>query len=163
MTLTFDAFLHARPATKACRIAAAAVIAAVASISGPASTAQAGTTTKCKIGYYAPELDDNRFPTIHRLRATNLPRRTSDYAPRCLVAESLAALVKNGVARAAKKHGTDFRFEEHAPKRVTPMGARWNAGRYRVRYRVLRCDCDPYVKVTGSRGSKRVRFLIGTN
>lgn len=35
-------------------------------------------------------------------------------------------------------------------------------GSYRVRYRLLKCDCDPYVQVTATRGQKRVRFQIGT-
>jgi hypothetical protein len=125
------------------------------------STAHAGTA-KCRIGYYSPGLDDNRFPTIHRLRAIDLPRRTDGYAPRCLVAEAVAGLVKDGVARAAKRHGSDFRFADHAPKKVRPMGARWTGGTYRVKYRVLQCDCDPYVQVTARRGGKRIRFKIGT-
>ena len=119
-------------------------------------------TVKCRIGYYAPGLDDARFPTIHKLQAVRLPRLTDGYAPRCLVAESIASLVKDRVARAARKQGADFRFDRHAPKRVTPMGARWFGGSYHVRYRVLKCDCDPYVQVTATRGQKRVRFQIGT-
>ena len=126
-----------------------------------AATAEA-RTVKCRIGYFSPGLDDNRFPTIHQLRAVDLPRRTDGYAPRCLVAESVAALVKDGVAKAARNHGYDFRFDRHAPRNVTPMGARWYGGRYRVRYRLLRCDCDPYVQVTATRGTKRIRFKIGT-
>ena len=126
----------------------------------PTAASAAGTVT-CPIGHYDSFLDDDDFPTISKLRATNLPRLTSDYAPRCLVAESVAGLVKLRTARAARKHGAGFRFDEHAPKRVWAMGARWSAGRFRVRYEVLRCDCDPYVKVTARRGKKRVRFLIG--
>ena len=76
--------------------------------------------------------------------------------------ESVASLVKDRVARAAREQGVDFRFGQHAPKRVTPMGARWSGGSYRVRYRVLECDCGPYVEVTAAtRGHKRVRFQIG--
>jgi hypothetical protein len=119
-------------------------------------------TVKCRIGYFSPGLDDARFPTIHKLRAVDLPRLTDGYAPRCLVAESVAGLVKDRVARAARRQGVDFRFDQHAPKRVTPMGARWSGGSYRVRYRLLKCDCDPYVQVTATRGHKRVRFQIGT-
>lgn len=119
-------------------------------------------TVKCRIGYYAPGLDDAQFPTIHKLRAFRLPRLTDGYAPRCLVAESIASLVKDRVARAARKQGDNFRFDRDAPKRVKPMGARWFGGFYRVSYRVLKCDCDPYVQVTAKRGEKRVRFQIGT-
>lgn len=126
-----------------------------------AATAEA-RTVKCRIGYFSPGLDDSRFPTIHQLRAVDLPRRTDGYAPRCLVAESVAALVKDGVAKAARKQGYDFRFDRHAPRTVTPMGARWYGGRYRIAYRLLRCDCDPYVQVTATRGTKRIRFKIGT-
>jgi hypothetical protein len=137
-------------------------LAATTALYGAAPATAYGAAVKCRIGYFAPGLDDGQFPTIHRLRAVNLPRRTDDYAPRCLVAESVAALIKDGVARAANRHGDDFRFNKHAPKRVTPMGARWHGGKYRVRYRVLACDCDPYVMVTATRGTKRIRFLIGS-
>jgi hypothetical protein len=143
------------------RLAAIVLSLVIAMLASIPSTADA-STVGCRIGHYSPALDDKQFPTIHRLRATNLPRLTSDYAPRCLVAESLAGLVKDGVARAAQRHGDDFRFDEHAPKSVRPRGARWDAGSYRVRYRVMRCDCDPYVAVTATRGRKSVRFQIGT-
>ena len=136
------------------------VLCLLASLALGAPAAEAATK-KCKIGYYAPGLGDSRFPTIHKLRAINLPRRTNGYAPRCLVAESVAALVKDRVASAARRQGADFSFERHAPKRVRPMGARWSGGTYRVRYRLLTCDCDPYVAVTARRGSKRIKFLIG--
>jgi hypothetical protein len=119
-------------------------------------------TVKCRIGYYSPGLDDARFPTIHKLRAENLPRLTDGYAPRCLVAESVAGLVKDRVERAARREGVNFRFDQHAPKRATPMGARWSGGVYRVKYRLLKCDCDPYVQVTATRGRKHIRFQIGT-
>jgi len=138
-----------------------AILALVAVSAFCPSSAQA-RTVKCRIGYFVPGLDDSRFPTIHRLRAVNLPRRTDGYAPRCLVAESVAGLVKDGVAKASREHGDDFRFAEHAPKKVRPMGARWSGGTYRVRYRLLRCECDPYVQVTATRGTRRIRFRIGT-
>ena len=104
---------------------------------------------------------NGRFPTIHRLRAVRLPRLTDGYAPRCLVAEAVAGLAKDRVGRAARRHGVDFRVDKR-PKRVKPMGARWSGGAYRVKYRLLACDCDPYVQVTAVRGRKRIRFQIGT-
>ena len=119
-------------------------------------------TVPCEPGTFSPGLDDEVFPTIHELRAIDLPALTHDYAPPCLVAETAAAQVKFGVARAVRRRGDDFSFAEHAPKRIRPMGARWTAGRYRVRYRVLRCDCDPYVAVTARRGAKRIKFKLGT-
>lgn len=118
-------------------------------------------TVPCPIGYYLPGLDDDRFPTVHRLRAIDLPRRTDGYAPRCLVAEAVASLVKDKVAGAARREGTSFSFAEDAPKQVRPQGARWSGGTYHVRYRLLECDCDPYVVVTASRGDRRVRFRLG--
>jgi hypothetical protein len=113
-------------------------------------------SVNCEIGYYSPGLDDEQFPTIHRLRAIDLPRRTDGYAPRCLVAEAVAALVKDRVARAARRHGNHFSFAEHAPRRVKPAGARWSGGTYRVRYREREGD----VQVTATRGDRRVRFRI---
>jgi hypothetical protein len=139
--------------------AAAVTVAVLLAAAPPAAEAR---TVKCRIGYYWPGLDDARFPTIHGLRAIDLPRRTDGYAPRCLVAESVAGLVKDGIARAAREHGDDFDFDRDAPKKVRPMGARWSGGTYRVRYRLLRCDCDPYVQVTATRGARRIRFQIGT-
>ena len=133
----------------------ALLLALVAAVLVPA--AAEAHTAKCRIGYFLPGLDDDEFPTIHRLRATDLPRRTDGYAPRCLVAEAVAALVKDKVARALRRKGHAFSLVDDAPKRVRPQGARWSGGTYRVRYRVL----DPYVRVTATRGERRVRFRIG--
>jgi hypothetical protein len=132
------------------------LIAALAVLAPAAPQAHAGTVT-CRLGYYWPGLDDAAFPTVARLRAADLPRRTDHYAPRCLVAEAVAGLVKDKVARAAAKHGTAFRYDKHAPRRVTPMGARWYGGVYRVRYG----PAGSSVAVTATHGHRRVTFRLG--
>src|SRR5687767_4790305 len=86
----------------------APAVACLSMFAVPAPSTAEARSTSCRTGYFWPGLDDERFPTIHRLRAIDLPRRTDRYAPRCLVAESVAGLVKDGIARAARRKGVDF-------------------------------------------------------
>lgn len=95
---------------------------AVAAAARPAS-ASASSVVKCN-GHTFGMIDESSFPGIDKLRAHNLPRRTDGYAPRCLVAESVAGMVQT-------KWGNGVGF----PQRVRVMGARWYAGYWRVRYR----------------------------
>ena len=97
---------------------------AIPSDSEAATATASASTTSCKAGYYSPGLDDT-FPAVDKLRARNLPRLTSGYAPRCLVAESVAGAVQ-------------YYWSEHyhAPRRVNVMGARWYSGKWTIRYRL---------------------------
>jgi hypothetical protein len=61
-------------------------------------------------------IERNAFPSISNLEATNLPTFTGGYAPRCLVAQSLAADIQ-------------FYWSGHGrfPNKDRPYGARWRA------------------------------------
>ena len=54
----------------------------------PATAQGKAITITCDAGQY--QLLHGENPRIANLRAHNLPRRTSGYAPRCLVAEAIA-------------------------------------------------------------------------
>lgn len=56
----------------------------------------------------------------HDVAAHNLPAKTYGYAPPCLVAETIEAHVMQAPG---------------FPKFAHPQGARWTAGKWRVRYR----------------------------
>lgn len=65
------------------RILVLAVAGSVVAIA-PAAQAQ---TTRCRGNHYSA-IDRSAFPGIGNEYAVNLPRLTSGYAPRCLVADS---------------------------------------------------------------------------
>src|SRR5215212_8815356 len=92
-----------------------------AALAFAAAPASADTIT-CDPGEY--QLLHGENPTIEALRAHNLPRKTDGYAPRCLVAEAIAAEVQR-----ALQNG------ERAPRTVRVYGARWSGGKWRCRYR----------------------------
>ena len=77
------------------------------------------------------------YPYLYDVRAADMPRLTSGYAPRCLVARTLAAHVQHG-----------------GPGRSRIMGARWDAGTWRVRSRWVGAR-EVY---TGRNGGQRVKF-----
>src|SRR3954471_6669697 len=85
-----------------------------------AAPASADTIT-CDPGEYLLLHGEN--PTIADLKAHNLPRKTDGYAPRCLVAEAIAAEIQRRL-----QDGKD------APRTVLVYGARWNGGKWRCRY-----------------------------
>src|SRR5215210_2070012 len=93
-------------------------VAATALATAPASA----DTVTCAPGEYLLLHGEN--PRIADLRAHNLPRKTDGYAPRCLVAEAIAAEVQR-----ALQNG------ERAPRTVRVYGARWSGGTWRCRYR----------------------------
>ncbi len=125
----------------------------VAVLGGLPSAANAATTRCSGHDYWL--IDRDAFPSIGKLRATNLPRLTSDYAPRCLVAEAVAGLVQDG-----------FRFYDgkaHFPRRVHPRGARWNGGRYRCRYRDIQSQGDVVgQRAACQRGKRVIRMNLGS-
>lgn len=86
-----------------------------------AASAQA-QTTRCS-GNHFHAIDRSAFPGISKERAINLPRRTSGYAPRCLVADSIAGLIQ-----------VYFHKHKRFPRSLQVHGARWNAGTWRLRY-----------------------------
>jgi hypothetical protein len=105
----------------------------------PAAPASAVTVT-CDPGEYLLVGGEN--PTIEDLRAHNLPRKTSGYAPRCLVAEAIAAEIQ----RRLQEGGT-------APRTVSAQGARWSSGKWRCSYPGDRAVC-------GKKGKPRRRVTM---
>ena len=61
----------------------------------PATAEAKATTITCDAGQY--QLLHGENPRIAKLRAHNLPRKTSGYAPRCLVAEAIAADIQRAL------------------------------------------------------------------
>ena len=94
---------------------------AVAATAVAAAPASADTVT-CAPGEYLLLHGEN--PRIADLRAHNLPRKTDGYAPRCLVAEAIAAEIQRTLQGGGK-----------APRTVLVYGARWTGGKWRCRYR----------------------------
>jgi hypothetical protein len=117
-----------------------AVVAAVALVADVANAAP--NLTRCSGRTYGA-IDRNAFPTIRQLRTYNLPRLTDGYAPRCLVAESIAGNVQ------AKKG---------RPGRYRVGGARWYAGVWVVRRTIVRTRDGGYAKFTATHGRQRVTF-----
>src|SRR5215211_6654852 len=97
-----------------------ALLAAAATAAVAAAPASADTVT-CAPGEYLLLHGEN--PRIADLRAHNLPRRTSGYAPRCLVAEAIAAEVQHALQDGKR-----------APRTVSIFGARWRSGKWRCSY-----------------------------
>jgi hypothetical protein len=92
-----------------------------------AAPASAVTIT-CDPGEYLLVRGEN--PTIENLRAHNLPRKTDGYAPRCLVAEAIAAEIQRRLQEGRK-----------APSTVSIMGAQWSSGKWRCSYPGDRAVC----------------------
>ena len=120
----------------------AATLAAVAALALPASAS--ADVVRCTVGHYAPTLAHGK-PEVSRLRAVNLPRRTDGYAPRCLVAEAVAAEVKRAIQDTGER-----------PAQVRAGGARWNGGRWNCAYEGARTVC----RHAGT-PSRRVKFRLG--
>ena len=93
---------------------------AAAATAVAAAPASADTVT-CAPGQYLLLRGEN--PRITDLRAHNLPPRTDGYAPRCLVAEAIAAEIQRKLQDGKK-----------APHTVSTYGAQWSSGRWKCRY-----------------------------
>src|SRR5829696_3497119 len=104
-----------------------ALLAAAATAAVAAAPASADSVT-CAPGEYL--LIHGQNPRIADLEAHNLPRRTSGYAPRCLVAEAIASDMQRALQNGHK-----------APRRLSVYGARWGAGHWRCSYPSDRADC----------------------
>ncbi len=120
----------------------ATVLAALAL--APAASAQ---TTKCRGNRYLV-IQSSGFPGIRNERAINLPRRTSGYAPRCLVADSIAS-------------GIQYFWSQHQrlPHSLPVHGARWDAGVWQLQYTVRHVKAEPavvYRHLVARHGRQRV-------
>ena len=121
---------------------------AVAALGVSASTAPAATSVVRCSGKTYGGVDRFGFPTVSRLRAINLPRRTDGYAPRCLVAESVAGAIQD-------RHGrTGF---------VTVGGARWRGGTWRVTRTIVTTSEGAFARFTARKGQRqRITFDGGS-
>ena len=110
--------------------------------------ASAASAVRCS-GHTYGGIDRHAFPVVSNLRAVNLPAKTDGYAPRCLVAESVAGMVQ---VYAGNHDG-------RIASSVRVMGARWYGGTWRVRYRVVNnAQGDAYALVTATNGRAVVTF-----
>ena len=99
------------------------------------------------------------FPGVAKIRAHNLPGKTDGYAPRCLVAESVAGRVQMEMGDGEAPF---------YPKRVRVYGARWDGGTWKMRYRQVTVttpegDDWTYEAVTGRKVGKprqRITFRL---
>ena len=105
-----------------------AVLLAAAALALGAAPASAVTITCDPFKYQL--IDEPGTPTISNLRAHNLPRKTSGYAPRCLVAEAIASIIQQ-----------ELRIEGKLPKTLNVYGARWGAGKWRCSYPAGKARC----------------------
>lgn len=124
-------------------LAAAGTIAAA---SAPA--ASAAQVTKCSGKTYGG-IDPSGFPSVSKLRAIDVPAKTDGYAPRCLVAETVAGQVQ-------------AHWHNHGPRVVWARGARWNGGHWRMSYRVVSKDEGTYAVITARHGDERITFEGGS-
>jgi hypothetical protein len=104
-----------------------AILIALLAVAATAAPASADTIT-CNPGEYLLLRGEN--PRIADLRAHNLPRKTDGYAPRCLVAEAIAAEIQRTLQGGGK-----------APRTVLVYGARWSGGKWRCTYPGDRAVC----------------------
>lgn len=125
------------------RLPALGLLALLACLLATASPAGAATV-RCTAGEYGL-VSDGEGPSVSDLRARNLPRRTSDYAPPCLVAEAIAGLVRFEVGESGAP-----------PAKVKAMGARWYGGVYRCTYAGTAATCRK-----SGKPRRRVTFTLG--
>ena len=129
-------------------LAAAAMLVIAAAFTTPGVSLAASPVTVSCSNYRYGAIDRTLFPGIGHVKATGLPRLTSGYAPRCLVATSVAGSLQQTYAR----HG-------RWPSRVRVRGARWDAGWWRISQpRIVYSHGDPYGKVRARHGSQLVTF-----
>lgn len=128
----------------------ATVILAVATFSATAS-AQAHSTVKCTGNKYWA-IDRSAFPSIQGARtAIDLPKLTDGYAPRCLVADSVAGAMQ-----------TYWTRHQKVPGKIQIRGARWDAGTWTYKVGAM-SKHEPFTSpVTARHGSEVVRFRIGS-
>lgn len=113
-----------------------------------AHSAPAHAATPCKLGRYGGESSGDVY--AEQLDVAGLPRLTSHYAPRCLVAESLTGILLDSMDRRGR-----------LPSKVRIRGARWDAGIWRVRsVHLVDEDAHPYESVTARRGRGRITVIL---
>jgi hypothetical protein len=119
--------------------------AAVLALAAPAGAS--AKTVNCPGDEY-DLIDADAFPVFGDLRAVNLPKKTSGYAPPCLVAETVAQEIQMSYEEPA-----EFTPEVH------PFGASWDGGKYRCKYREKQGESNPYVAVTCTSRKKKSRKI----
>jgi hypothetical protein len=125
------------------RTALTTALAALAALA-LAVPAGAATVVNCEHSVYAMSLNTGHvFPWVTRLAAVNVPRLTEGYAPRCLVAASVASTVQ-----LAGGH----------PGSYNVYGAQWGAGRWSVNFRMAEGPYGPVQEYTARHGHELVTF-----
>jgi hypothetical protein len=128
------------------RVLPPAVIAALALAIAPAAGAQ---TTRCSGNHYLL-VSTHISPSVGHIVAVGLPPLTDGYAPRCLVAEAIAADVQQ------------FRNRHHRyPRSLRIYGAQWDGGVWKLRYVTRRAGGKRYQHATAQQGAKRVTADFG--
>jgi hypothetical protein len=126
------------------------VLVAAALLVAPTTASAKAHVVRCN-GHTYSLIDPSAFPGIGKLRAIGLPRKTDGYAPRCLVAEALAARVQAKWRQGVKQ-----------PTTVRVGGARWDGGRWRVIAAIHQpSGRTPYAAVTARKvgaSKQRVTF-----
>ena len=126
------------------------VLVAAALLVAPPTAGAKAHAVRCN-GHTYSLIDPAAFPGIGKLRAIDLPRETDDYAPRCLVAEAVAAKVQAKWRQGVKQ-----------PTTVRVGGARWDGGRWRVTATIRQpSGKTPYAAVTARKvgaSKRRVTF-----
>ena len=126
------------------------VLVAAALLVAPTTAGAKAHVVRCN-GHTYSLIDPSAFPGIGKLRAIGLPRNTDGYAPRCLVAEAVAARVQAKWRQGVKQ-----------PTTVRVGGARWDGGRWRVTATIRQpSGKTPYAAVTARKvgaSKQRVTF-----
>jgi hypothetical protein len=104
------------------------IVAAALALLAPASAS--ADTKRCPNGYRATDV-----------RAHDLPAKTDGYASPCLVAS-----VAHGVVTYRLEH-RPYRW----PRTIRVHGARWTAGKWRVRHRTVTDDGSTFERVSARR------------
>jgi hypothetical protein len=110
----------------------------------PAAQASTGSVN-CQHSPYSLSLNTGRgfFPWVTRLAAVNVPRLTEGYAPRCLVAASVAETVQQAGGQAGS---------------YSVYGARWSAGRWSVSFSMRQGPYGPVAEYSARHGYQLVTF-----
>jgi hypothetical protein len=126
------------------------VLVAAGLLVAPTTPSAKARVVRCT-GHTYSLIDPSAFPGVGKLRAIGVPRKTDGYAPRCLVAEAVAAKVQAKWRRGVKQ-----------PTTVRVGGARWDGGRWRVTATIHQhSGRTPYAAVTARKvgaSKQRVTF-----
>jgi hypothetical protein len=114
-----------------------------------AATGASAQTTRCNGNHYLL-IDTHGSPSVANIVATGLPRLTDGYAPRCLVAEAVAADVQQF-----------HRLHHRYPKSLHTYGAQWDGGVWKFSYVTRKAGSERYQHATATQGARRITIDFG--